>query len=50
MLSLISFILFDYRIVQAFESIVDTLINQENVTETRVIEEDVALITEQVSV
>ena len=50
MLSQIPFILFDYRIVQAFESIVDTLISQENVSEIVVIEEDVALITEQVSV
>ena len=38
------------RIIQAFESIVDTLISQDNVTEIRVIAEDVALITKQVSV
>ena len=38
------------RIVQAFESIVDTLISQDNITEIRVIAEDVALIAKQVSV
>ena len=42
-------ILFVYRIVQAFESILDTLIDQENFTNIRVIEEDVTLIAEQVS-
>ena len=38
------------RIVQAFESIVDTLISQDNITEIRVIAEDVDLIAKQVSV
>ena len=37
------------RIVQSFETIVDTLISQENFTEVRVIEEDVALVAGQVS-
>ena len=36
------------RIVQAVETIVDTFIAQENFTEIRVIEEDVALIADQV--
>ena len=49
MLSLIVSILFDYRIVQAFEAIIDTLISQENFTKIFVIEEDMALIAEQVS-
>ena len=38
------------RVIQAFESIVNTLISQDNVTEIRVIVEDVDLITKQVSV
>ena len=41
--------LFDYRIVQVFETIVDILISQENFTKVLVIEEDMALIAEQVS-
>ena len=43
------FVSFVFRIVQSFETIVDTLISQENFTEVLVIEEDVALIAEQVS-
>ena len=41
--------MFDYRILQAFEAIVGTLITQENFTEILVIEEDMALIAEKVS-
>ena len=37
------------RIVQSFESIIDTLISQETFTDILVIEEDVALIAQQVS-
>ena len=50
MLSLIASILFDYRVLQAFETIVDTFISQENFTKIFVIEEDMALIAEQVSI
>lgn len=38
-----------HRIVQAFGSIVDTLIGQENFTNFHVIEDDVTLIADQVS-
>ena len=41
--------IFTYRIVQALESILETLIEQENFTSVQVIQEDVALIAEQVS-
>ena len=49
MSSLISSTVFDYRIVQAFESIVDTLISQDNFKEVRVIEDELALIAKRVS-
>ena len=45
--SLISYVL---RIDQAFDTIVDTLISQDNVTEIHVIVEEMVLITKQVSV
>ena len=49
-LSLITSILFDYRVLQAFETIVDTFITQENIMKILVIEEEVNLIAEQVSI
>ena len=40
--------MFGYRIVRAFENIVNTLISQNNFTEYFIVDEDVALIAKQV--
>ena len=46
---MLDFFSYTNRIVQSFEIIVEVLISQENFTEVLVIEDDVALIAEEVS-